>query len=121
MDAFGPDHVALGPGQLARVEDEREALRAPHAAVRADQLLEGGDFAELGPERAVQHQVGAVGEAVGAAQVLGGVGAEAGQRVLALEPILIEEPRPALADRERAEALRADQQEADPGVVAEGG
>ena len=114
-----PTTSSSGQAQLAGVQDEGEALRPAHAAVRADQLLEGGDLAELRPEGAVDHQVGAVREAVGAPQVVGGVGAEGRQRVLALDPALVEEVDARRADRDRAVALRADQDEADPGVLAE--
>ena len=41
------------------------------------------------------------------------------QRVLPLDPVLVEEVGAARADRQRPVALGADQDEADPGVLAE--
>ena len=89
-------------------------------AVRADQLLEGRDLAELGPVGAVDHQVGAVGEAVGAAQVLGRVAARrAASGSSPSTRSSIEVVGPIRADGDRPVALGADQDEADPGMVRE--
>ena len=46
-------------------------------------------------------------------------GPKGAERVLPLDPVLVEEPGPVLADHDRARALGAHQHEADPGVVAE--
>jgi hypothetical protein len=47
VNPFGADHVAIRPPEVGRVQVERMALGAPHAAVRSDQLLEGGDLARV--------------------------------------------------------------------------
>jgi hypothetical protein len=62
-----------------------------------------------------------VREAVGAPQVIGRVGPEGGQRVLAFDASVIEVMRPAGADGQRAVALRTDHQEPHARMLAQGG
>ena len=76
--------------QLDRVQDERPGLGSAQAAVEGDQLLERAALLELGVIEAVDHDVGDVLEPVGPAQVRGGVGRERRQRVLALDPPLVQ-------------------------------
>ena len=59
--------------------------------MRADELLEGGDFLRFGPVGAVEDYVGAVREAVGAQHVARRVVTESRQRIITLAPILGEE------------------------------
>src|ERR1044072_2965426 len=124
VDPFRADDLLLGPGEAGGVEDEGEALRAAETAARAVQLLEGADLSELRPVGAVDHQVGAVRKAVAAAEMVGGVGPERLERVIALDPALVEAAlpprRPRPPHRNRPEARRADQDEADAGVLFEG-
>ena len=65
------------------------ALPAAEAAVGAHELLERRDLVRLGVVHAVDEDVGAVGEAVGAPQVVGCVGAEVAQRVLAGDLVVV--------------------------------
>ena len=51
VDSFGADHLLLGPVEVGRVQDEGERLGAAEPAVRADQLLEGRDLADLAVRR----------------------------------------------------------------------
>ena len=44
VQVLGADHLVVGIRQRAREEDEREGLAPAHPAVRADELLEGGDL-----------------------------------------------------------------------------
>ena len=86
------------------------------AAVRADQLLEGGDLAHLRVVLAEQQQVGRVGHRVLALEAHDRVLAEERRRVLALDPVLVEvadAPRP---EGDGAVLRRADHQEADARV-----
>jgi len=53
------------------MEQEGLSLRATHTSVAADQLLEGGDLAELGIVDAVHEQVADVSETVEPTQMLG--------------------------------------------------
>ena len=64
---------------------------------------------------------GQCGNAVGAPDVPGRVGAERRQRVLALDAVLVEVDGAGAADRRPRRALGADEQEPDPGMVAQGG
>src|SRR6202012_5517986 len=86
VDRLRADDLVGGPLEVGGGGGQRGRLRAAEPAVRSDQFLEGGDFRRLGPVGAVDHQVRAVGEAVGAPQVIGGVGAEGRERVLAGAP-----------------------------------
>ena len=71
---LGADHRLVGPVELGREQDEREALAAAHSAVGADELLEGGDLVRLLPVRAVHEHVGAVLEGIRPADMVRGVG-----------------------------------------------
>ena len=64
----------LGHLEVGGVEDERPGLEAADAAVEGDQLFEGAAFVEAGVVEAADHDVADVLEAVGAEEVLGGVG-----------------------------------------------
>ena len=91
------------------MQHERVRLPAAHPAVRADQLLERRDLVEVVPVGAVDDDVRAVREAVGAADVVGRVRAERRQRVLALDRAVGE---PHLAARAEHDAV--DEQNATP-------
>ncbi len=60
-------------------------LRSTHASMRADLILEGGDFLEIGVVAAVDHQVGSGGVAVDLGDLQPCVRAEHLQRVLATD------------------------------------
>jgi len=81
VDGLGADHLAAGPVEVGRGEHERERLRATHPAVRADQLLEGGDLGRVVPDPAVDDDVGTVREVVGAEDMAGRVRAERVHRI----------------------------------------
>jgi len=70
-------------------------MRAAHAAVGADELLERRHLLVVGPVGAVDHHVRAVREAVGPPQVIGRVGPEGGERVFPFDTSIIEVMRPA--------------------------
>ena len=75
------------------MQQERVGLTAPEPAVGADQLLERGHLVPFVPVGAVEDDVGAVGKAVGATHVAGGVGAEGRQRIGAFHALLLDEVR----------------------------
>ena len=60
-----------------------------------------------------------MGKGVVAAQVVGHVRAEVGERVLALDRVVGQPPPPRGADRDRAPLARAHHREADPGMRGE--
>jgi hypothetical protein len=103
------------------VQEERERLRPPHSPVRSDELLEGRDLVEVRPVGAVDDDVRAVGEGIGAPDVPGRVRPEGRERIVALDARLVEVVGAGAADRHRAVRLGAHEQEADPLVVAQGG
>ena len=98
------------------MEDERLRLRPAEATVRADQLLERGHFAEHRVVLAEQQQVGGVDHGVLALEAHDRVRAEQGRRVLALDPVLVEEARPIRAEDHGPELLRADSSSPDARV-----
>ncbi len=87
--------------EVGWVEQERTRLRPAHAAVAAHQLLEGGHLLQLRVEGAVDEQVADVGEGIQPAHVVRGALPEEGQRILALDAIVIEVVNAAGADHER--------------------
>ena len=96
------------------MEDEGPRLRAAEPAVEADQLLERAALVEGRVVEAADHDVGDVREAVGAPQVPAGGGREGRQRVLALDPPLVEvvgalagrgRPRRAIAERTSSQPM----------------
>ena len=103
----GADHIALGPRQLGRVHHERVRLPAAHAAVGADELLEGRDLLELVPVVAVDDDVRAVLEAVGHPHVVGGVGPERRQRVDALDRVVAQRAPAFGPEHDRRPAARS--------------
>ena len=107
--------------EVGGVEDERAGLEAADAAVEGDQLLEGAAFVEVGVVEAADHDVADVLEAVGAEQVLGRVGREVGERVVALDAALREVVGAVGAERDGAVLGGADEQPADVRVRAERG
>ena len=113
IDGRSPERDLLVERPLDRVEDERLGLRAAEAAVRADELLERGDLAELGVVLAEQQQVRRVDHLVLALEAHDRVRPEQGRRVLALDPVLVEVARPVRPEDDRAVRLRADQQQPD--------
>src|SRR5688572_1736406 len=88
VDGLRPDELLLGQLQFCRVEQKRERLRAAHSAVGSNELLEGGHLVRVLPVGAVDHDVGAVREAVGAPHVARGVGPEGGQWILSIHALL---------------------------------
>ncbi len=96
-----PRRSEIGPSGAGRPTGcmmKGRVCGAAHAAVEGDQLLEGAALVELGVVEAVDHDVGDVGEAVGAREVLGGRRREGRERVLALHA-----PRGEVALAPRAE------------------
>ncbi len=69
MHSVPADHRRLGPRQVRRSEHERVRLAAAHAAVGADELLEGRNLVQVLPVGRVDHDVRAVREAVRARDV----------------------------------------------------
>jgi len=102
------------------MKDEWEALRPAEPTMRADELLECRHLVAVAPVGAVNDHIGTVNEAVRAAEVGGGVGAERCKGILSLDPVLIEIVDPGRAKRDRAVSLRADEHEADPGMRTQG-
>jgi hypothetical protein len=70
VDVGRADDRLLGERQIDRRKEERAGLRAAHAAVEGDQLLEGAPLVELRVVEAVHEQVGRVLETVRAREVL---------------------------------------------------
>src|SRR5438477_4190481 len=105
MHALGADHGPLGIGQRTRKEDERERMAPAHLAMRADELLEGGDLLGVGRVSGVDEHVGAVREPVGPAHVGRRIRTEWRERILALDELLIEEVLATRAEDDRS-ALR---------------
>ena len=89
-----PTSGSSGTRQSRRVEDERLGLRAAEAAVERDQLLEGAALVEVGVVEGADHDVGDVREPVRAEQVPRRVRREVRERVLALDPSVVQEVRP---------------------------
>ena len=75
----------------------------------------------VGVVEAADHHVGDVGEAVGALEVLRGGGGERGERVVALDPVLVEVAGAAGAEHDRAVLLGAHQHPADVRMAAQRG
>jgi len=84
------------------MENERARLGATDATVERDQLLEGAPGLERCVIEAADHDVGHMGEAVRAQQVLGRVGRERCQWILALDPAVREVVGAAPAEHDRA-------------------
>ncbi len=76
MHALCANHFLRRQPELDRMKQERERLGAAEPAVRSDELLEGCDFVAVAPVGAVEDDVRAVRETVGALDVPGGVGPE---------------------------------------------
>ena len=112
----GADDLLLGHGQRGGGQDEGERLWSAEPAVGADQLLEGRDLLGLRPVGAVDHDVGAVGEAGGAGDVRGGARAERRQRVGAGDGAVVELVLAAGAEHEVAAVVVAHEDEADARV-----
>jgi len=110
--------ASFGEGELDGVEDEGEGLGSAHAAVRTDELLERRDLVEVGPIGAVDDDVRAVGEPVGAQDVAGSVGPEWREWIVALDAVFVEVVDATGADGQRAVQVGPHEQEADAGVVA---
>jgi hypothetical protein len=87
--------------------------------MRTHELLERRDLVELGPVGAVDDDVRAVGEPVGAQDVAGGVGPEWREWIVAFDAVFVEVVDAAVADGQRAVQVGAHEQEADAGVVAQ--
>src|SRR6185503_7844193 len=76
--------------QRGRVQDESARLEAADASVKRDQFLEGAPLVQVRVVKASDHDVGDVLEAVRAQQVLGRMGGEGRQWILALHTALRE-------------------------------
>ena len=100
--------------ELGRVEQHRLVLVAPHAAVGADQLLEGVDVAG-GVHGGEDEQVAGVGHGRRAEQVGPGAAAVGQQRVLALDLPVVQHLQAAGADRDRPAPLALGHDDADRG------
>src|SRR5262245_37635673 len=118
MHGSGPDERLVGERKVIGIEQKRSRLRAADAAVERDEFLEGTAFVEVRVVEAADHDVGDVLEAVRAEQVLRGVRREVRERILAVDPAVGEVAGPLGPERDRAVALRADEQPADVGMVA---
>ena len=81
--------------------------------MEGDELLEGAALVHHGVVEAVHHDVGDVRERVRAPQVVGGVRREGRERILALDPPVLEVVNAARAEHQRPCTLGADEQEAD--------
>ncbi len=116
IDRRCPERHLLIQRPFDRVEDEGLGLRPTEAAVRADELLERGHLAELRVVLAEQQQVRGVGHRVLALEAHDRVRPEDRRRVLAFDPVLVEEPGALRSEDDRAEGLRADEQHPDTGM-----
>src|SRR5436190_2856979 len=116
VDGWGPERDVLVELPFGRVEDERLGLRPAEPAVRADELLERGDLPELGYLLTEQQQVRRMGHRVLAPQAHDRVWPEQSRRILTLDLVSVEEPRPVGAEHDRAELPRAHHQHRDAGV-----
>ena len=103
------------------MQQERLGLLATEPAVEPDQLLEGGALVGVRVVEAVDEDVGGVDERARAAEVVGAVRAERGERVLALDAVVDEVADAAAADRQRAEFLGVDEDEPDARMFGEAG
>ena len=74
---------------------ERSRLRSAETAVGAHELLERRHLVGVGVVHAVDEDVRTVGEAIVTAQVLGRRRVEDGERVLALDDVVLQAPAPA--------------------------
>src|SRR3954452_811240 len=119
MHGFGAHELLSRYRQVLGMQEEGERLRPPHSAVGAHQLLERRHLVRLLPERAVDHEVGAVGEAVGTPDVACRGGSERGKRILALDLSLPEEVHSRVSDHRGAGLPRPDEHEADARVTGE--
>ena len=102
------------------MEQEWPRLRSAHAAVAADQLLEGGDLPELLVEGAVDEQVADVCERVESAQMVSGAFAEGRQGILSLDVVVGQSMDATCSQHERALDGR-DHHEPDARMTGEAG
>ena len=72
MDRGGSQQRPVWHGEASGMQDEGASLGAAEAAVEGDQLLERAALIEYRVVEAADHDVGDVGEAVGAQKVLRG-------------------------------------------------
>src|SRR5665809_40647 len=91
LDAYDR-RLLLAPS--AGNEREGPALPPTQASVRAHELLERRDLVRLGIEHAVDKDVGAVREAVGATEVVGRVAPEVKERIVAGDDVVSQPPCP---------------------------
>ena len=88
--------------------------------MRPDELLERRHLAELGVVLAEQQQVRRVGHLVRALEAHDRMRAEQGRRILAIDPVLVEEARAVGAEDDGATRLRADEEHRDAGMGRDG-
>ncbi len=95
-------------------------LRAAEPAVERDQLLEGAAFVHIRVVEAADHEVCDVREAVRTQQVVRRCGREVRQRVIALDPPVLEVVRSGSPERQRAVLSRTHEDPADVWMLAQG-
>src|SRR5437879_9318389 len=100
------------------MEDERPCLGSAEAAVEGDQLLERAALVEIRVIEAVDQDVGGLRESVRTEEMPRRVRRVGRKRVLPLDPAVFERMNPPRPERERPEDGRADEYEADVGVLA---
>ncbi len=110
---------ASGTSQLGRMQNEWPRLRAADAAVEGDQLLERAARLERRVVEAADHDVGDMGEPVGAEEVLRSGRREGCERILALDTPVREVAGAVRAECERPVLGGADEEPADVWVVAQ--
>src|SRR5215204_4923574 len=109
--------IRLAPGR--RDQGEGPALPAAEAPMRAHELLEGCDLVCVWVVHAVDEDVGAMREPVGAPQVVRGIRPEVAQGILAGHRLVAEAPASVGAEDDRA-VIGPDHHETDTGVTDEG-
>ena len=117
MHRGGPDDRLGGQRHARRAEDEWSGLRAAESAVEGDQLFERAALVERGVIEAADHDVGDVRESIRALQVPCRRRRERSQRIVAVDPTLVEVVGAGRAEDDRTVFGRANEQPADVGVL----
>src|SRR5690242_20483269 len=107
MDLRGPHRAGIEPRPVRWRGEEGPLLLAAESPVRPDELLERHDLLGRGVDVPDDDQVATGVEARDPTQAVGRQRATIGERVVALDPALVEEGRPGVSDRNEA-AVRAD-------------
>src|SRR3954447_1290256 len=119
VDGCGADDRCVGDRERCRGEQKRSSLGTADAAMEGDQLLERAALFQSRVVEAPDHDVGDVGEAVGAQQVSGSVPRERCQRIHSVDAARGEVVRSPGAENHRPFFLTSDQEPADVRVVAQ--